>query len=180
MSGGVATNQCWGTPRYIECKCSDGSTHSFAGCDCENGSCPQGGGTATSEPAPAVTPTSEPEPEPEPTASTPEPEPEPEPAVGTGGCKDQTMTGGWRHYSCAQIQNIGAAYCAYPEVKTACCFCGGAGLSQTEAAAHLSKATTQRQKFLRSKGSSMMSQDVEREDMDEFLFETSNEQTEEL
>jgi len=65
-------------------------------------------------------------------------------------------------------------------VKTACCFCEawGAGLSQTEAAVHQSKAKAQRQKFLRTRGSSMMSQDAEREDMDEFLLETSTEQTE--
>jgi hypothetical protein len=38
----VKVNQCWGSPkRYIECKCDDGSTHSFAGCACEHANCAQ-------------------------------------------------------------------------------------------------------------------------------------------
>ena len=36
----VQTNQCWGTPRYIQCDCRDGSAHSFDGCPCENSLCP--------------------------------------------------------------------------------------------------------------------------------------------
>jgi hypothetical protein len=39
-SGGVATNQGWGKPRYIHCKCSDGFEQKFAGCECRNGRCP--------------------------------------------------------------------------------------------------------------------------------------------
>lgn len=35
----VATNQCWGKPRYIECKCGDGKHHFFPGCTCKNGGC---------------------------------------------------------------------------------------------------------------------------------------------
>lgn len=33
-------NQCWGTPRYIECTCADDSVHTFEGCPCEHGNCP--------------------------------------------------------------------------------------------------------------------------------------------
>jgi len=39
-SGGVATNQGWGTPRYLHCKCSDDYLPTFAGCTCENAACP--------------------------------------------------------------------------------------------------------------------------------------------
>jgi len=39
-SGGVATNQGWGKPRYIHCKCSDGFEKKFTGCECRNGGCP--------------------------------------------------------------------------------------------------------------------------------------------
>jgi len=35
----VSRNQCWGDPRYIECKCSDGTTHTFPGCACERSMC---------------------------------------------------------------------------------------------------------------------------------------------
>ena len=52
-SGGVSTNQCWGNPRYIECRCSDGSTHAFEGCACENAACAAPMATTAS---PAVTP----------------------------------------------------------------------------------------------------------------------------
>merc|ERR1712028_110969 len=40
LGSDVQTNQCWGMPRYIECECRDGSTHTHAGCVCENESCP--------------------------------------------------------------------------------------------------------------------------------------------
>lgn len=36
----VATNQCWGTPRYIHCKCTGGEVHDIKGCECENSQCP--------------------------------------------------------------------------------------------------------------------------------------------
>jgi len=44
--GGVATNQKWGDPRYIHCKCTDGAQpptyteYKFAGCECRNDGCP--------------------------------------------------------------------------------------------------------------------------------------------
>jgi len=41
QSGGVATNQGWGDPRYIHCKCSDKTEHKFAGCECRNSGCPE-------------------------------------------------------------------------------------------------------------------------------------------
>merc|ERR1712176_1089875 len=70
-SGGVATNQGWGSPRYIECKCSDGYRCVWPGCECENGGCSDevvnapvcGGSTG----APAQSPTPEPASEPSPT-----------------------------------------------------------------------------------------------------------------
>lgn len=35
-------NQCWGEPkRYIECTCADKSVHTFEGCACEHGNCPE-------------------------------------------------------------------------------------------------------------------------------------------
>lgn len=47
-SGHLATNQCWGGDsatkrgRWIECKCSDGTRHTFFGCECEHSTCPGG------------------------------------------------------------------------------------------------------------------------------------------
>jgi len=35
----VQTNQCWGTPRYIQCDCVDGSAHTFPSCPCRNDMC---------------------------------------------------------------------------------------------------------------------------------------------
>ena len=40
-SGGVATNQCWGNPRYRYCKCDDQSVHVIAGYTCDHPSCPK-------------------------------------------------------------------------------------------------------------------------------------------
>jgi len=195
----LTTNQCWGTPRYIHCKCNDGSTHSFPGCDCENGACPQGGVTATPapavaspepEPEPEATPaptvaSPEPEPEPEPETetrrrrSTPEPEPEPEPATGsTGGCVDATMANGWGAYSCADIQAIGAAYCAHAEVSRACCFCGVRSLAQTEAGVHQRPIKAHRQRFLGASGSSLIAHAAEKENNDELLLEVADPQDE--
>jgi len=40
-SGGVSTNQGWGDPRFIHCKCSDNTEHKFVGCECRNSGCPE-------------------------------------------------------------------------------------------------------------------------------------------
>lgn len=32
----VIANECWGEPRYVECRCNNGQRHEFAGCACEN------------------------------------------------------------------------------------------------------------------------------------------------
>ena len=40
-SGGVATNQCWGTPKYRYCKCDDGSVHTIPGYTCDHSTCPK-------------------------------------------------------------------------------------------------------------------------------------------
>ena len=40
-SGGVATNQCWGNPKYRYCKCDDQSVHNIPGYTCEHPSCPK-------------------------------------------------------------------------------------------------------------------------------------------
>jgi len=41
QSGGVTTNQCWGSPTlYMQCKCSDGSVFEFAGFECVHSDCP--------------------------------------------------------------------------------------------------------------------------------------------
>jgi len=59
----VATNQCWGTPRYIHCACSDGTMHAFDGCPCEHASCPDSPSptaeptTVPTTPAPTAPPT---------------------------------------------------------------------------------------------------------------------------
>ena len=52
----VAVNQCWGTPRYIQCDCRDGSAHAFSGCECENSLCPAAP-TGPSPPTEATHPT---------------------------------------------------------------------------------------------------------------------------
>ena len=39
-SGGVATNQCWGTPKYRYCKCDDQSVHIIPGYTCDHPTCP--------------------------------------------------------------------------------------------------------------------------------------------
>ena len=39
-SGGVATNQCWGVPKYRHCKCSDTTIYFVPGYNCEHPSCP--------------------------------------------------------------------------------------------------------------------------------------------
>jgi len=177
----LATNQCWGTPRYVHCKCSDGSTHSFPGCDCQNGACPKGVVSATPEP--------EPEPEPETAtprrrraASEPEPEPEPETATprrrraaspATGECADSAFTEpGWTHWT-GQCSAFGIGDCAHTAVKNACCMCGGgSSLSQTK----VGKVQTHR--FLGARSSSMMEEWAERDIHDEPLFETPGPQDE--
>jgi len=40
-TGGVATNQYWGTPPYVHCKCKGGEVKEFAGCECKHSSCPK-------------------------------------------------------------------------------------------------------------------------------------------
>ena len=37
---GVWTSECWGDPLYVECKCSDESTHQIPGFICKNSECP--------------------------------------------------------------------------------------------------------------------------------------------
>jgi len=39
-SDGVWSNQCWGTPLYAECKCSDGKIFNIPGFVCKNPECP--------------------------------------------------------------------------------------------------------------------------------------------
>ena len=39
LGSDVQTNQCWGTPRFIQCDCRDGSAHTFPSCACENDLC---------------------------------------------------------------------------------------------------------------------------------------------
>ena len=50
QSGGVKTNQCWGTPKYRYCKCSDASVHVIPGYTCDHPTCP-GGAAVTPAPA---------------------------------------------------------------------------------------------------------------------------------
>ena len=40
-SGGVATNQCWGNPKYRYCKCDDQSVHIIPGYTCDHSTCPK-------------------------------------------------------------------------------------------------------------------------------------------
>lgn len=53
----VQINQCWGSPRFIQCQCKDSSVHFFAGCACENSQCPSIDPTSfpTLNPTPAPT-----------------------------------------------------------------------------------------------------------------------------
>ena len=39
-SGGVATNQCWGSPKYRHCKCDDMTIYHVPGYTCQHPSCP--------------------------------------------------------------------------------------------------------------------------------------------
>ena len=81
-SGGVALNQCWGTPKYRVCKCSDNTGYKVPGCPCEHPTCP-GGGTQDNNPAPpAPAPPAPAPPAPAPPAPAP---PAPTPPAG-GKC----------------------------------------------------------------------------------------------
>lgn len=40
QSNGVATNQCWGSPRFRLCRCSDNGILKLSGYDCEHPTCP--------------------------------------------------------------------------------------------------------------------------------------------
>jgi len=73
----VAVNQCWGSPRYIECKCTDGSSYTFTGCACENSQC-AGKAPAT----PVIAPTTA-APKAVPTPSTAAPKAVPTPSTST-------------------------------------------------------------------------------------------------
>ena len=42
-SNGVSTNQCWGSPRYRLCKCSDATVLTITGYTCDHPTCPGGG-----------------------------------------------------------------------------------------------------------------------------------------
>merc|ERR1712154_363192 len=53
--GDLQKNQCWGTPRYVECLCNDGTSHNFPQCPCEASTCPSG---------PKVSPRPHPKPKP--------------------------------------------------------------------------------------------------------------------
>ena len=39
-SDGVWASECWGTPLYAECKCSDGKIFKIPGFVCKNPECP--------------------------------------------------------------------------------------------------------------------------------------------
>ena len=40
QSGGVASRQCWGVPKYRFCKCDDMTEYQIPGYPCEHPSCP--------------------------------------------------------------------------------------------------------------------------------------------
>lgn len=50
QSGGVNANQCFGSPVYTQCVCSDGSVFEFAGFDCLHSDCPKCGGPSAATP----------------------------------------------------------------------------------------------------------------------------------
>jgi hypothetical protein len=62
-SGGVSTGQCWGTPTYRFCKCSDASVVTIPGYTCDHPTCPAEARGSTEAPryappaVPAPTPT---------------------------------------------------------------------------------------------------------------------------
>jgi len=39
-TGGVGTNQYWGSPPFVQCKCKGGEVKEFTGCECKHRSCP--------------------------------------------------------------------------------------------------------------------------------------------
>merc|ERR1711956_156417 len=43
-SDGVWASECWGTPLYAECKCSDATIFKIPGFACKNPECPQDNG----------------------------------------------------------------------------------------------------------------------------------------
>ena len=82
-SGGVALNQCWGTPKYRICKCSDDTRFHVPGCPCEHPSCPSTQGTRPpSAPTAPGNPTA---PAPPPARPNPPPPAPPAPAPPAGG-----------------------------------------------------------------------------------------------
>jgi len=170
-SNAVATNQCWGTPRYIHCKCSDGTTHSIPGCECMNSQCPESPQSTPATPAPAVaTPvptsgaTQAATPAPTSAPATPAPA-TPAPATGGGGggstgcCSDSTceqVWGSWAQESQNNCANSGGTWCV------TC----GVTLSQTE----VGKVNIHR--FRGARGSSMIEEDAELGTHDGPLLET--------
>ena len=49
QSGGVASNQCWGVPKYRFCKCDDMTVYHVPGYPCLHSTCPEESKTSEAE-----------------------------------------------------------------------------------------------------------------------------------
>ena len=85
-SNGVSTNQCWGSPRYRLCKCSDATVLTITGYTCDHPTCPGGGNAGGVSGNAAAAPT------PPPTPPPPTPRPTPAPLCSYCGTK-QAVSG---------------------------------------------------------------------------------------
>lgn len=187
-SPAASTGGCTGEPCSLTSQCRSQWGHCGSSADHCNAmstwssGCAGGGSSSAPEPEPEAEPTaSEPEPEPEPTASTPAPTAAPRAAPRRRRAPAQSG-GGVCKYQCTETYGSMSSWCS--KSSRNCGWCGGqwcGSLAQTnvgEVGVHQHQAKTQRQRFLGTSGSSMMSQSEEREDIDQFLSETSGPQTE--
>merc|ERR1712003_261638 len=93
-----------------------------------------------------------------------------QPAGGGGGgaCENIALEGNiWSSYTCADFTNVGD--CAHAAVAKACCMCGGGSLLQEEKI-----RKEQRHKFRGARGSSMMEEWAQRDELDDLLVETDD------
>jgi hypothetical protein len=175
-SGGVSTNQCWGSPRYIYCKCSDESTHAFSGCSCMNSQCPTFAPTPGGSSAHAPTLAPNPAPTPAPTvALTPAPTTD---VVDNGG-SDGGVAGDsyhrtvwWPGCACDKSPDYSTQFKSKASCEAAEC----GSLAQVDSQAHQGQAEVRRHDFL--SGSSMMSRWTEKENENQSLSENRDLQDE--
>merc|ERR1712232_307612 len=190
----VAVNQCWGTPRYTECKCNNGKFKSFAGCDCLNSQCterPSDDDDPEPDPTPEpATTTPEPDPTPEPATTTPAPDPTPGPttlapatpapttpttsasgsASGSSKCEDASFVLPVVNHIGSNTCTQAKAWCAHADVSGCCPTTCATGLAQ---AAETSIGHVKSHRFLAAAGSSLIADSADLGETDEVLVEGS-------